>query len=843
MNGSANPLDESSLRILIEVQGNPPLVWRVPSSGLVLGSALGCDIRLPVDHPPVLLTVFPVRESAEISACIRPLAPLVEMRHGEKEWPGGLLPAGEKIQIGSLRISLLNASAQRLDHQLFQPENIQAPAGLSAPATIISDNPKPKKKLGWLRRWQRSLELRESTLLASQAWGPPPVTPIVQHPTGLTPSQTPHATDRQAQDAADPRWRELEEWIQSAREQAEACARERAKLLSSQTELAIQEHALREGRAELEAAWVDFHQASQAARVEQGKALQKLEQARQSIAAQAAALAEFRRQLETERADPMALLANSVVPHPTAPSNHELPALFEALATTVAPEPRPVQWIAPVEPSGTLPPMMDTVEVSAQIATLLNELSANQPTAAEIPSSPEPQSIQESSPEPIELPQEIDTEAEMVETPVWVPGAQWPDIPNAVARQEPEPPLEEWAEKTIVGPNSSDSDGWEGEDPENFLPKPDEADLEAFYLWCTGRLQKAAAAALAELGETAENEPAPDGGNHRHGFARRLLEQGIGTPKLLAPLTRLATARAISLEDLLTRLEVFTTHQIATMGLGCAADLVIGRWFILDLPAIDAIDVDRELVFRVFDPKTNMARTLRILAPAEARKPGHADEYLQRHQACAHIDSEHLLSTVEVFKLNDLPCALQEETVGASFEAWPSMSGSATVWYRLFLQAAVALRDLHQAGLHHGHLGTCHLLLKTEGLLKLREHATPLWLVPNANQENQGPAGDIAALARIGQIWWSGPQGENQRHLPEPLAGVLARLEPDHPAAITSAKALAEELDRAGILLPSGAAAWQRFLEEFRGPDATMDHLDDSMEPPDEPANPLRRTA
>jgi hypothetical protein len=171
------------------------------------------------------------------------------------------------------------------------------------------------------------------------------------------------------------------------------------------------------------------------------------------------------------------------------------------------------------------------------------------------------------------------------------------------------------------------------------------------------------------------------------------------------------------------------------------------------------------------------------------------------------------------------------------------MSGSATVWYRLFLQAAVALRDLHQAGLHHGHLGTCHLLLKTEGLLKLREHATPLWLVPNANQENQGRAGDIAALARIGQIWWSGPQGENQRHLPEPLAGVLARLEPDHPAAITSAKALAEELDRAGILLPSGAAAWQRFLEEFRGPDATMDHLDDSMEPPDEPANPLRRTA
>jgi hypothetical protein len=389
------------------------------------------------------------------------------------------------------------------------------------------------------------------------------------------------------------------------------------------------------------------------------------------------------------------------------------------------------------------------------------------------------------------------------------------------------------------------TEDWDGEDQENFLPPPEEIELEAFRQWCLERLRTAAEEASRQIALQPQGSTAVHENTQIIGFSRKMLDQGLATPNLLNPLTRLAGLQRISMEDLLTRMGVFTTHQIATMGLGCANDLVLSRWFILDLPALDATDIDRELVFRVLDPQINQARILRVLAPREARKPGRADEYIKRHLACSKIDSEHLIPTVECLELAGLPCVIQQVINGTPFQSWPSMGGSAPVWYRLFLQAAVALRDLHQAGLFHGHLTASDLLLKPEGLLLLTDHATPVWLAPNASQTPDGPGGDLVALAHIGRQWWLGPQGENQRHMPEPLATVLARMEPDHPTAITSAKTLAEELDRAGILLPPGAAAWQRFIEEHRGPLASQetDQEADSEAYSEDETEFLRRTA
>jgi len=123
MNGSAPLTDESALRLLIEVPGNPAMIWRMPSTGLVLGSALGCDIRLPSEFPPVLLTVFPAMEGTQLSARIRPMAPLLEIRHGGKEWKGGILSAGNKVQIGSLFLGVLNASTQLQPPVIAQGES------------------------------------------------------------------------------------------------------------------------------------------------------------------------------------------------------------------------------------------------------------------------------------------------------------------------------------------------------------------------------------------------------------------------------------------------------------------------------------------------------------------------------------------------------------------------------------------------------------------------------------------------------------------------------------------------------------------------------------------------
>ncbi|MFM8863845.1 MAG: hypothetical protein ACKOS8_02590, partial [Gemmataceae bacterium] len=653
------------------------------------------------------------------------------------------------------------------------------------------------------------------------------------------PSPAPSSQEPNPIGLGDPRWRELEEWIQSARDQAEACARERARLEELRAQLDRHEEQIRKRQEDLELAWSQFHQTDQITRGEWHEGLENLELARKAIAAQAASLKAYRLQLEAEHnTKPQIPPIREASFQPEV--SLSLSPLLEARATHAAPEPQPVQWIQPPESPRALDFPEHGAEVNAQIASLWNQLAGNQTALPETKlteSAQTPALIGAGQlAEPDSKPAPLSPENGSLETAQESSGSAEIAQPFHSSANE----VLETVSESIHGleaPPEEES----GEDMENFLPPPDELELEAFRHWCQARLETIARNAVEDSGLSVLEDPPAEDKSHRHGFARKLLEQGIATPHLLAPFTRLAIRHGVALEDILTRLNVFTTHQVATMGLGCANDLVLGRWYILDLPVAESSDIDRELVFRVFDPKDNMPRILRILAPGEARNPGKAGDYRNRHAACARLDSEHLIANLEVTELNGLPCVLQEESTGTPFESWPSMGGSATVWYRLFLQAAIALRDLHQSGLHHGYLTAGHFLLKHEGVLRLTGHATPLWLTTQGDKEDRGPTGDIADLARIGHSWWAGPNAENQRHLPETLAGVLARMEQDHPEAIHNSKALAEELDRAGILLPSGAAAWKLFLEVFSGPEPSSDENDG--ENPEETSESFRRTA
>lgn len=864
MNGTAQTTDPQFLSLMVEVPGNQPMVWRVPSTGMLFGSALGCDIRLPIDHPPVTLMVAPVVDSSGISARIRPMAPLLEIRHNGIEWKGDSLPAGAKLQIGSLAITILNGSAQTLLQSPTQQTYLPT-AAQPAQSTGTEIDPKPKKKVSWLRRWQRSLEMRESTLMATQSWAPPPVAPVV------VPQLAPQSASPSMQNSGlgDQRWRELEEWIQSAREQAEACAKERANLKIIQNDMDTLGKTLQQSRAELTNAWAEFRQAEQSSQKEHKQGLARIEEARQSILAQSKSVADYHAQIDAE-------LQNA---------QNELNTRLQRLETEKHLAKTDAQQLHDQLEADSLRAQQEADNHRNQLEGEKNAglYATNQlaPTLALTPASPSAQAI-DLPPDPItKLPSHPWAEPEEVApslgemndqitnllnqfaanhaalsetTPEIFPSfpAINPEITTPLTTND-ELPLHAHIENEIDADAETSEDStataltedWDGEDQENFLPPPEEIELEAFRQWCLERLRTAAEEASRQIALQPQGSTAVHENTQIIGFARKMLDQGLATPNLLNPLTKLAGLQRISMEDLLTRMGVFTTHQIATMGLGCANDLVLSRWFILDLPALDATDIDRELVFRVLDPQINQARILRVLAPREARKPGRADEYIKRHLACSKIDSEHLIPTVECLELAGLPCVIQQVINGTPFQSWPSMGGSAPVWYRLFLQAAVALRDLHQAGLFHGHLTASDLLLKPEGLLLLTDHATPVWLAPNASQTPDGPGGDLVALAHIGRQWWLGPQGENQRHMPEPLATVLARMEPDHPTAITSAKTLAEELDRAGILLPPGAAAWQRFIEEHRGPLASQetDQEADSETYSEDETEFLRRTA
>ena len=736
------------------------------------------------------------------------------------------MPAGAKIQIGSLVLGVLNASAQKLPPAPLQAEIF--PQTPPAPAPVLASNPdavsqetgRPKKKMSWLRRWQRSLEMRENALMTTQNWGPPPVAPVVQAPSADNASATLISSANNPAAVSDPKWRELEEWIQSAREQAEACARERTRLEELQSQLSRHEEQIRKGQADLDSAWAQFHQTDRLTREEWHEGLHNLELARKAIADQAASLKAYRLHLESEDAtNPESVPIHEPTVRTDSPGSHS--TRLEAQSTHTASHSLLIQGFQPTDAPPSQVPIPDMGEVNAQIASLWNQLETHQTathnaglhdSSAVLPVVATEHLVEAASDRQV---------APEIEEPDLQQELQGPQTIASALPPTDQENLDPGAE------DSADQDALAGEDLENFLPAPDEFEAEAFRHWCQERLEIAARDAEgAPDFVDAMDHPAEEK-SHRHGFARKLLEQGIATPQLLSPFTRLAHRRGVALEDILTRLNVFTTHQIATIGLGCANDLVLGRWYILDLPGSESSEMDRELVFRVFDPKDQATRILRVLAPAEAKIPSRASDYRARHEACLHLDSEHLVANVEVTELNGLPCVLQEEWTGTPCESWPPMGGSATVWYRLFLQAAIALRDLHQSGLHHGYLAPHHFLLKPEGLLRLTGHANPLWLVTGTNTENRGTAGDIADLARIGHTWWSGTNSDNQRNLPESLAGVLARMEQDHPEAISSSKALAEELDRAGILLPSGAAAWKRFLEEFSGPESSGEDQDE----------------
>ena len=786
--------DPGVLKIKMAIPGSPVGVWRLPATGLVLGSAVGCDIRLPMDLPAVALMVLPTGDGQ--TARIRPLVPLLKLLHDGLPWRSGSLPVGAVLECGSIRIELVNCGAELVNLPTSKLEEAIRPPTLTPEG--LSQVAPQKKRGGWLKRWQRSLELREGTLLATQAKS----APLPQA------SSTPFPVDN--------RWRELDDWIISAREQAEACAMERSRLQEESLSLELLRQSLEarfleatstekanaEGQSRLALAFDGIRITQETLLAEHKAGLANLENARIMLMRQASELASEREQV------------CSVLPPPDAPAPVvNPPSVSIAGPNTVQPlflvaelallEPPAIPMVpfnpAPLIAKGYAQPVeAQSLEEEALSSLINHEIEGlwRQVRQQEATNSTGPEVAVDTTP----------PEIQTVFNEAFLDWPQAPVIESATDNFSESEPSEFFGEALETE-----------EDSEDFLPPPSVAQVEEFQTWCRERITTVATQALAQVGS--ENDASAwgfDEKSSRHAFAKRLLEQQLATAESLYPLVRMAGMRGVSLEDLLVALRVFTPHQVATIALNRGVDLVLGPWFIVDLPEVE----DGELIFRVHRPGDETTRLVRMLSPEEISNPGQLAEYSQRYLACTLLDSEHLVRTLEVVDLGGIPCAVQEDPVGEPSNSWPAVGASVTVWYRLILQAAVALRDLHEAGLFHRHLHARHFLLSSTGLLRLLGHGTPGWLLPKFPPQSGSEAQqDLAHLAGIALRWWSGPADENERFLPEPLASVWSRLDRDHPNPIYSARQLAEELDRAGILLPSGAAAWQRFLGEIRDPE------------------------
>lgn len=267
------------------------------------------------------------------------------------------------------------------------------------------------------------------------------------------------------------------------------------------------------------------------------------------------------------------------------------------------------------------------------------------------------------------------------------------------------------------------------------------------------------------------------------------------------------------LRQLLLAEGYLTLYQMALIEAGNLDGLVLGPVRVIDkLPS-----TPREAVYRVFDPRSNGEAVLRHLAEAEMYDAVRPDEFVQRFTAAAAVSHPNVAAVREVLTIAERPAVLVEYVAGLPSGDWPALAAAPGVWYRLVSQAAVALQAAHAAGLGHGHLEASSLVLTPKGVLKLVGLGEPCWLA-GRDGEDDGPAGDLAALGALAEGWSRlAPGGKSARSkpLPDELRALLARLQGEGEP-IASAQALVEELERAGAKVPASGAAWDRLLRHLR---------------------------
>ena len=295
-------------------------------------------------------------------------------------------------------------------------------------------------------------------------------------------------------------------------------------------------------------------------------------------------------------------------------------------------------------------------------------------------------------------------------------------------------------------------------------------------------------------------------------LATTLLEWRLSAPAHLETLLGVARQERRQLRSLLLGDGVLSMHQLAQVESGNSGGLHAGPLVILERLPSGA----REVVHAVHDPKRGADGVLHQLAESEMADAARPDEFVQRATAVASMESENLQAVWDVLEIDGQPAVLREGVVGSGSDGWSTLAAVPGVWYRLLLQAALGLRDLHLAGLCHGRVDASHVVATPTGLVKLMNPSVPQWL--SGLDLEESPLADLRSLARLARHWLSDENrpGPKPKPLPTILASILDRLEGIAAPPITTAVELADELDRAGSQVPGNSAALQRFLAEIR---------------------------
>jgi hypothetical protein len=294
-----------------------------------------------------------------------------------------------------------------------------------------------------------------------------------------------------------------------------------------------------------------------------------------------------------------------------------------------------------------------------------------------------------------------------------------------------------------------------------------------------------------------------------------LASSGLVDQDTLQALWAEARRQRRSLRQLLLAGNYLTLYQMSLIEAGNLDGLVLGPVRVIDRLA----STPRETVYRVFDPRREAYALLRHLAEAELLDAVRPDEFQQRFAAAGAVQHPQVAGVLEVLTIAGRPAALLEWVQGLAGSDWPGLAAAPGAWYRLVCQATQGLQAAHAAGLCHGHLDAGSFVLTPDGTLKLCGLGEPRWLAGVEGDEDESPAGDLAAFGRIAAAWAALPPAGKSRSKPLPaeLQDVLARLTADDPARrFGSAQELLEELQRAGGGVPASATAWERLLDKVR---------------------------
>lgn len=295
-------------------------------------------------------------------------------------------------------------------------------------------------------------------------------------------------------------------------------------------------------------------------------------------------------------------------------------------------------------------------------------------------------------------------------------------------------------------------------------------------------------------------------------LATALLAWGLAAPSHVEVLLAVARQERRPLRSLLLGDGTLTMYQLAQVESGNPDGLHTGPLVVLErLPS-----GPREVVHAVHDPRRGAEGFLQQLAESEMSDAARPDEFVQRATAVSSVESENLQAIWEIIEIDGRPAVLREGVAGSGSDGWSTLAAVSGVWYRLLLQAALGLRDLHVAGLCHGRVDASHVVATPTGLVKLMNPAVPQWL--SGTDQEESPLTDLRALGRLARHWLSDENrpGPKPKPLPALLTGILDRLEGIADPPITTAVELADELDRAGSQVPGNSAALQRFLAEIR---------------------------